>query len=109
MEIQKTVCKSEAIKIIMEEAGKVVGRVYLYIVLNDLHAEPYGLIEDLYVEEAARGRGVGTELIKVAVTEAKARGCYKIIATSRQSREQVHALYEKNGFKNYGIEFRMDF
>ncbi len=98
-----------AIKLTVEENGQAIGRVYLYLIFNELHAEPYGLMEDLYVEQAARGRGVGTQLIKSATEEARARGCYKLIATSRQSRREVHNLYEKNGLKNYGVEFRMDF
>ncbi|OGH69563.1 MAG: hypothetical protein A2754_04030 [Candidatus Magasanikbacteria bacterium RIFCSPHIGHO2_01_FULL_47_8] len=108
MIVKKEKKDCSVIKITIEEGGQNIGRVYLYLVSNDLHAEPYGLIEDLYVEEAARGKGVGTKLVQTAIDEAKLKGCYKLIAMSRDSRTQVHALYEKNGFKKYGIEFRME-
>ncbi len=109
MNIKRENKRSEVVKFIAEENGAVVGRAYLYLIKNDLHAEPYGLLEDVFVEEEYRGRGLGTKLAQAVIDEAKARGCYKIIATSRTSREGAHHLYEKIGFKKYGWEFRMDF
>lgn len=76
--------------------------------LNDLHREPFGLLEDVFVDESARGRGIGTELVRRVVAAANDAGCYKLLATSRTSRPKVHALYERLGFRNHGIEFRLD-
>ena len=41
------------------------------------------------------------------IAEAKKLNCYKIVATSRYERTGVHKLYEKLGFENFGIEFKM--
>jgi GNAT superfamily N-acetyltransferase len=109
MEYKQLEQTSIAIKIIAEENGKVLGRVYLYLIKNDLHEEPYGLLEDVFVEEEVRGSGLGSELVKQIIEEAKKRGCYKLICTSRDGREQLHVWYEKLGFKKHGTEFRMDF
>jgi len=43
----------------------------------------------------------------MVITEAKNLGYYKLVATSRYERENVHKMYEKNGFENFGIEFKM--
>lgn len=91
------------------ENGRELGHAYLYVLTNDQHAEPFGFIEDVFVEEAARGRGVGRELLKTLIEEAKKEGCYKVIATSRQGRIDVHAWYQRLGFRDHGTEFRMDF
>lgn len=88
--------------------GREIGRVYLYILKNDLHTEPYGLLEDLFVEEEYRNKGVGKKLIVVLIAEARVRGCYKLLATSRQARTEVHAWYERLGFVDYGKEFRLN-
>ncbi|HAZ28338.1 MAG TPA: GNAT family N-acetyltransferase [Candidatus Magasanikbacteria bacterium] len=110
MDIRTTVEKrSSAIKITVEEDGKTVGRVYLYFIFNDLHEKPYGLMEDLFVDEARRGQGIGTKLITTLIEEAKRLGCYKLVGQSRHSRPEVHALYERYGFQNHGLNFRMDF
>jgi len=89
--------------------GKEPGRIFLYIMKNDLHKEPFGFLEDLFVDESARGKGIGTRLIKEAIKLAKKNKCYKLIATSRHRRKGVHELYRRLGFRNHGIEFRMDF
>ena len=98
----------KVIKFIAEKDEVVLGRVYLYLIYNDLHHEPFALIEDLYVGDLVRGQGFGTTLINQAIKKAKELKCYKIIGTSRYGRERVHKWYEKIGFKNYGLEFRME-
>jgi GNAT superfamily N-acetyltransferase len=96
-----------AIKISLVEEEKEIGRVFLYIVKNALHASPYGLMEDLFVIESGRGRGLGKELVRLVVDEARKFGCYKLICTSRDGKEKVHKLYRKLGFYEHGKEFRM--
>ena len=100
--------KSYAIKITAEENGEVLGRASLYIMFNDLHKEPFGFLEDVFVEEKNRGSGIGTKLVNEVIAEAKKLNCYKLICTSRYEKPKVHALYEKLGFKDHGKEFRMD-
>lgn len=105
-EIQK---KSYAIKFTAQESGKTVGHAYLYLIYNDLHEEPYGLMEDVFVDEFERGKGVGTQLIQEMISKAKELGCRKLIGQSRYGKEKIHALYESLGFKDHGKNFRMDF
>ena len=100
--------KSYAIKFIAEENGVFLGRAYLYVMFNDLHKEPFGLLEDVFVEETSRGRGVGSKLVNMVIEEAKKQNCYKIICTSRYKNLKVHELYIKLGFKDHGKEFRID-
>lgn len=86
-----------------------IARAYLYVMTNELHTEPFGLLEDVYVDEAQRGGGLGTALVREVIAAAREAGCYKLIATSRASRARVHELYERLGFENYGLEFRLSF
>ena len=85
-----------------------IARAYLYVMTNDLHAEPFGLLEDVFVDESHRGSGLGTALVQEVIAAAREAGCYKLVATSRASRPKVHELYERLGFANYGLEFRMN-
>lgn len=89
--------------------NKIVGRAFLFLIYNDLHQKPYGLLEDVFVLEDYRGQGIGKELVKAVIAKAKELGCYKLIATSRFARERVHRLYENLGFQKWGYEFRIDF
>jgi GNAT superfamily N-acetyltransferase len=89
--------------------GKEVGRARLVFIENDLHARPYALLEDVWVNEEMRGAGCGKKILKRVFEFAQEKGCYKLIANSRDSNERVHGLYERLGFHKHGIEFRMDF
>jgi GNAT superfamily N-acetyltransferase len=93
----------------VEKDGKEIARAHLYIMHNNLHKRPFGLMEDVYVDEEFRGQGIGTKLVKRLVEVAEEEDCYKLIATSRYERPRVHELYEELAFDNHGIEFRMNF
>ena len=97
------------VKITRVLRGKVVGRAYLYVMTNDLHTRPFGLMEDVFVDEEHRGGEIGTALVKRVLTEAKRRKCYKLVATSRHARGRVHDMYLRLGFADHGREFRVDF
>lgn len=105
-EVQK---KARAIKLVVTENGQIIGRMFLYILTNDLHKEPFGFLEDLFVKEAYRKGGIGHALVERGIAAAKEAGCYKLICTSRFGKNELHAWYEKLGFKKHGAEFRMDF
>jgi ribosomal protein S18 acetylase RimI-like enzyme len=55
-------------------------------------------IEDVVVDEAVRGRGVGEALSQEAVRRAVASGARTIELTSRPSREAANRLYQRLGF-----------
>ncbi len=101
--------RSYAIRFSAQKDGKEFGRAYLYIIYNDLHDEPYGLMEDVFVDESVRGTGIGTKMLKSLIEEAETIGCSKLIGQSRYGREKVHSLYLRLGFRDHGKNFRMDF
>jgi len=109
MEIKTEIRRdSFAVKITLEDGGKILGWAYLYVILQDRHKEPYGLMENVYVEPEYRNRGLGTKLVELLVAEAKKHNCYKLIGTSKKIKSEVHAFYKKHGFEEMGLEFRMD-
>lgn len=90
METKTSAVEAKGIRFSIVENDREIARAYLYMMHNDLHQEPFGLLEDVYVAEDSRGKGLGTKLVERVIAAAKERGCYKLIATSRQSRPQVH-------------------
>jgi ribosomal protein S18 acetylase RimI-like enzyme len=56
-------------------------------------------IEDVVVDGAARGGGVGAALNRFAIDEARRRGCRTVDLTSRPSREAANRLYQRLGFE----------
>jgi ribosomal protein S18 acetylase RimI-like enzyme len=63
---------------------------------------PTGLrawIEDVVVDESARGHGIGAILTKEAVRLAREAGARSLDLTTRPSREAAGRLYEREGFQ----------
>ena len=76
--------------------GQIVGSVTL--VLYRISTGLKAWIEDVVVDEAARGHGVGEALNLAAVEEARRRGAKAVSLTSRPSREAANRLYQRIGF-----------
>lgn len=55
-------------------------------------------IEDVIVDESARGRRIGEALTQAMIDAARERGCVTVELTSRPSREAANHLYTKLGF-----------
>jgi ribosomal protein S18 acetylase RimI-like enzyme len=55
-------------------------------------------IEDVIVDEASAGRGVGAALVQAMLHRARELGCATVDLTSRPSREAANHLYRKVGF-----------
>ena len=80
-----------------DEDGAVVGTLTLA-----LFRIPTGLrawIEDVVVDEDARGRGVGEALTREAVRIASNAGARTVDLTSRPSRGPANRLYMRLGFR----------
>jgi len=108
MKVDRQVRAAKGIRFSISDDGREIARAYLYVMTNDLHKAPFGLLEDVYVDESQRGGGIGSTLVKEVIAAARELDCYKLIATSRTSRPKVHELYERLGFEKHGVEFRMN-
>ena len=89
--------EASALLLALDEEGAVVGSLTLA-----LFRIPTGLrawIEDVVVDEAARGRGVGEALNREAIGRARAEGATTVDLTSRPSREAANRLYRRLGFE----------
>jgi ribosomal protein S18 acetylase RimI-like enzyme len=94
----RIVLASDASRLLVarDESDRIVGSLTLVIL-----AIPSGTrawIEDVVVDEADRGRGVGSSLILDAVRRATAEGAKSIDLTSRASRADAKRLCERLGF-----------
>ncbi len=79
------------------DTGEIVGSLTLV-----LFRIPTGLrawIEDVVVDEAMRGRGVGEALNREALSISERYGARTVDLTSRPSREVANRLYKRIGFE----------
>jgi ribosomal protein S18 acetylase RimI-like enzyme len=78
-------------------AGRILGSLTLAFYRIPTGTKAW--IEDVVVDDAARGRGVGELLNRVALEEARSRGAKDVSLTSRPSREAANRLYQRIGFE----------
>lgn len=76
--------------------GAIVGS--LTLVLFRIPTGVRAWIEDVVVDEGARGRGVGEALSRRAIGIAGEHGARTVDLTSRPSREAANRLYRRVGF-----------
>ena len=57
-----------------------------------------GWIEDVVVDESARGRGVGEAVTQAMLDRARELGCLTVDLTSRPARDVANRLYQRAGF-----------
>jgi GNAT superfamily N-acetyltransferase len=90
--MDEEILKVKGIRFSVARDGKEVGRAYLYLLKNDLHTKPFGLLEDVFVDEMYRDKGIARELMTAVLKKARTLNCYKLLATSRNdgTRESVH-------------------
>jgi len=76
--------------------GRIVGSLTLAVFPIPTGVRAW--IEDVVVDEAARGHGVGEALNRAALETARSLGAITVDLTSRPSREAANRLYKRLGF-----------
>lgn len=69
-----------------------------------LYQVPTGIrarVEDVVVDEAARGQGIGEALLRYAIRAAQDSGADGVALTSNTKRFAANKLYQKIGFKRW--------
>lgn len=71
----------------------------LTLIMTEIPTGRKGYIEDVVVDQAARGQGVGRLLMEAAIALAKENDLEKIELTSRPERLSANRLYQHVGFR----------
>ena len=80
-----------------DDEGAVIGSLTLALFRTPTGTRAW--IEDVIVDESARGQGAGEALVADAIRLAAEAGARTVDLTSRPSRDAANALYEKIGFR----------
>ena len=88
--------------------GAVVGTLQLTFIAGlSRRGATRALIEAVRVDRAARGAGIGEQLVRWAVAEAGRRDCRIVQLTSDKSRARAHQFYERLGFTASHVGFKL--
>jgi ribosomal protein S18 acetylase RimI-like enzyme len=95
----EAIVESPATTILLAEndEGAVIGSLTLALFRTPTGTRAW--IEDVIVDESARGQGAGEALVAEAIQLAAEAGARTVDLTSRPARDAANALYEKIGFR----------
>ena len=82
---------------VASKEGQVLGMLSLVVLKIPTGNKAW--VEDVVVDQSARGKGLGKSLMNHALEDAKKRGVKSIDLTSRPSRESANKLYQNLGYE----------
>ena len=78
--------------------GTLLGFAHLLLSLDTLSLRPIGILEDIYVVEAARGRGIGGALLDAAEVYGRERGLGRLTLSTAHKNRTAQRLYLSKGY-----------
>lgn len=96
-ELQKVIQSKDAFIFIAKENNEIIGT--LTLAFYHIPSGKRAWIEDVVVDESARGKGVAASLMNHAISVVRENGIRKIDLTSRPFRKAANKLYLKLGFE----------
>ncbi|MFJ6612862.1 GNAT family N-acetyltransferase [Streptomyces sp. NPDC091289] len=84
---------------VLEVDRAIVATSYLNVIPNlTRSASPYAVIENVVVEKALRGAGLGKQIMAGTLRAAWDAGCYKAMLQTGSRKRATHAFYRACGF-----------
>jgi len=85
--------------------GYVFAKIYEETQVADNGTGKMGLLADLFVDEAARGIGLGQTLIDKTMEWFRSKGIRRVKLHAYSWNKAALKVYEKNGFAEYAVSY----
>jgi ribosomal protein S18 acetylase RimI-like enzyme len=95
--LERIVASPDATLFVARQGDRIVGM--LTLVTFEIPTAVRAWIEDVVVDESARGQGVAAALVQAALDRSSEAGARTVDLTSRPDREAANRLYVRMGFE----------
>lgn len=102
--IQKRLDNNESAIFVALEGNKSIGFTQLYPKYSSIRTKKSWILNDLYVAKTHRKKGVGENLIRVAMDYARQDGASTVELSTAIDNYTAQSLYERIGFKKAAPE-----
>jgi len=97
--LRKIISKSDVgVIVIAIDSNKVIGMVNILYTVSTALGSRVAILEDMVVSPKARGKGVGSMLMKYTLDLAKQNGCKRITLLTDFDNDGAHRFYQQHGF-----------
>ena len=97
--LSERLLRGESVVLLAADAdGTALGFVQMYPGFSSLMAARTYVLYDLFVDPAARQRGVGRRLMEAAAEEARRRGAVSLVLSTAKTNHPAQRLYESLGW-----------
>jgi ribosomal protein S18 acetylase RimI-like enzyme len=96
----------DIVVLVAEDGGEVLGYTFAGVEGYDYMSlrGPAGVLYDIVVDPAHRGRGVGRALLDATLEELKTRGAPRVVLSTAERNEPAQRLFARAGFRRTMIE-----
>lgn len=93
---------------VAEHEGRIAGTFMLSFLRHLMRRGALvAQIEAVHIDRPLRGRGLGAEMIRWAMDEARRRRCCQLQLTSNLQREAAHRFYQRLGFRGSHLGMKL--
>ena len=98
--------KQDIILLVAADGGEVLGYTFAGIEGYDYMElrGPAGVLYDIVVDPAHRGRGIGAALLDATLAELTTRGAPRVVLSTAERNESAQRLFARAGFRRTMIE-----
>ena len=96
--LRERLLRGESVVLLAEDGGSALGFIQMYPTFSSLRAARTFVLYDLFVDPAARQRGVGRQLMQAAADEAQRRGAVSLVLSTARTNSAAQRLYESLGW-----------
>jgi ribosomal protein S18 acetylase RimI-like enzyme len=102
--------REDVVVLVAAEDGTVIGYTYAGVEGRDWMSlrGPAGVLYDIVVDPAHRGRGVGRALLEATVAALRSRGSPQVVLSTADRNAAAQRLFESAGFRRTMIEMTRD-
>ena len=107
--LKKRMKRKETVIFVAEERGELIGFTQLFPIFSSTNMMRTWLLNDLYINEKARGKGAATALLNVAKEFGKQTNSKWLLLQTAANNFTAQKVYEKNGWiKETDFFYRAD-
>jgi len=107
--LKKRMKRNESVIFVAEERKELIGFAQLFPVFSTVSIQRTWLLNDLYVDERARGKGAATQLLNAAKKLGEETESKWLLLQTASDNFTAQKVYEKNGWvRDTDFFYRLD-